>query len=249
MRSPNVRRWLYAALGAALISGAAVAADNFVINDATGAFKVLACTDSGGVCTITTNATVTPPAEQDVDLIKVNNAAVQTGAGTAAGTLRVTLPTDGTGVVGLIAGNANVGDVDAIQSGTWTVQPGNTANTTAWLTQNTPSSASAAAVANVVSTAVETGHVIKNSAGNLYGWSVTTGASAGRVLVHNSTTVPSAGAVTPVDCAIVAANSTVSMTYPMPLRLGTGISISFSTATTCFTQTDSATAFIAGQAS
>lgn len=42
------------------------------------------------------------------------------GAGTEATALRVTLPTDGTG------------KVNAAQSGTWTVQPGNTANTTAW---------------------------------------------------------------------------------------------------------------------
>lgn len=112
-----------------------------------------------------------------------------------------------------------------------------------------PSSASANAIAAVVSTAVETGHIIKNSAGNLYSVSVTTGAAAGRVLIHNSTTVPASGAVTPVDCAIVAANSTVALSYDPPLRLGTGISVSFSTATTCFTQTDSATAFISGKAS
>lgn len=38
----------------------------------------------------------------------------------------------------LPAGNNNIGDVDAIQSGTWTVQPGNTANTTAWRVENGP---------------------------------------------------------------------------------------------------------------
>lgn len=128
------------------------------------------------------------------------------------------------------------GTVAATQSGAWDVT-------------TIPSSASGAAIAAVVSTAVETGHVIKASAGNLYSVSVSTGASAGRVLIHNSTTVPAAGAVTPVDCAIVAANSTVALSYDPPLRLGTGISVSFSTATTCFTQTDSATAFISGKAS
>ncbi len=100
----------------------------------------------------------------------------------------------------------------------------------------------------VVSTAVETGHVIKASAGNLYSVSVTTGAVAGRVLIHNSATVPAAGAVTPVDCAIVSANSTVMLSYDPPIELSAGISVSFSTATTCFTQTDSATAFISGSA-
>lgn len=41
---------------------------------------------------------------------------------------------DGTVTANLAAGTNNIGDVDAIQSGTWTVQPGNTPNTTAWLT-------------------------------------------------------------------------------------------------------------------
>jgi len=109
-----------------------------------------------------------------------------------------------------------------------------------------PSPSAGAAIVPVVSLSVETGRVLKASAGNLYSVSVTTGAVSGRVLVHNSTTVPAAGAVTPLDCAIVAANSTVMLSYDPPMRLGTGISVSFSTATTCFTQTDSATAFISG---
>jgi hypothetical protein len=45
------------------------------------------------------------------------------------------------------------GTVAATQSGTWTVQPGNTANTTAWLVTPTPSSASGAAVTSASSTA------------------------------------------------------------------------------------------------
>ncbi len=53
------------------------------------------------------------------------------GAGTTtAQTLRVVLPTDQSAV-------PVSGTVAATQSGTWTVQPGNTANTTAWLTHNT----------------------------------------------------------------------------------------------------------------
>lgn len=48
---------------------------------------------------------------------------INLGNGTSStGTLRVTVASDSTGVIG------------ATQSGTWTVQPGNTANTTAWLT-------------------------------------------------------------------------------------------------------------------
>lgn len=100
----------------------------------------------------------------------------------------------------------------------------------------------------VVSSAVETGHVIKASAGTLYGFNVTTGATAGNILVFNSTTVPAAGAVTPVKCYTVAANSTLEMGFTPPIYLGTGISIAFSSAASCFTKTDSSTAFISGDA-
>ncbi len=220
---------------------------------------------------LTTNGT--PGTDQDVNLVGINGGAPVTGSGTATGALRVELPTNGTGVIATVgavtaitnalpAGTNGIGKLTAnsgIDIGDVTLTAGSALVGSVSIDQTTPATTNAivatptsvagAALANVVSTAVETGHIIKGSPGNLYGWSVTTGAAAGRVLVHNTTTVPSAGAVTPVDCAIVAANSTVSAVYPMPLRLGTGISISFSTATTCFTQTDSATAFITGQAS
>lgn len=58
------------------------------------------------------------------NLTQVAGASIAQGHGTAASAIRVELPTDGTGVV------------NAAQSGTWTVQPGNTANTTPWLTAN-----------------------------------------------------------------------------------------------------------------
>lgn len=112
----------------------------------------------------------------------------------------------------------------------------------------TPASTAGLGIANVVSTALETGHVIKNSAGNLYGFTVTTTTVAGYAQIFNSTTVPAAGAVTPVDTFYVGAFGSVSRTYDPPLVCATGISIAFSSAVTPFTKTDSATAFISGQA-
>lgn len=112
-----------------------------------------------------------------------------------------------------------------------------------------PNSAAGSALTAVPSTAVETGHVIKASAGNLYGFEVTSGASAGFIMVFNSTTVPADGAVTPVKCYVIAANATVAVQFsPTPLRLSTGVTLVFST-TGCFTKTASATAFISGDAS
>lgn len=60
---------------------------------------------------------------------------INSGNGTSTNALRVTLSSDSTGVVAVTdnAGSLTVdGTVAATQSGTWTVQPGNTANTTAW---------------------------------------------------------------------------------------------------------------------
>jgi hypothetical protein len=110
-----------------------------------------------------------------------------------------------------------------------------------------PSSSSGVAITPVVSSAAETGHILKASAGNFYSLVVTTGATAGYVMIHNSATVPSAGAVTPLMCVAVPANTTVSIgaSGDAPTRYSTGISASFSS-TGCFTQTDSATAFFAG---
>lgn len=55
--------------------------------------------------------TNTPGGTQDVNLTKVAGAAVNTGSGTAAGSIRVELPTNGTGVVGLNAGSAIIGNI------------------------------------------------------------------------------------------------------------------------------------------
>lgn len=111
-----------------------------------------------------------------------------------------------------------------------------------------PSATAGFGIANVVSGSLETGHVIKNSAGNLYGVTVTTTTAAGYAQIFNSTTVPAAGAVTPIDAFYVGAFGSVSRQYNPPLVCSTGISIAFSASTTPFTKTDSATAFISGQA-
>lgn len=101
-------------------------------------------------------------AQQPVQLQTVNGGgAVALGHGTAATALRVELPTDGTGVVG------------AAQSGTWTVQPGNTANSTPWLVTMGPSAASSSALSRfhaLSSTSTFTN--VNASPGNLYGFSI-----------------------------------------------------------------------------
>lgn len=73
-----------------------------------------------------------------MDLASVAGATVVTGNGTASGAIRVALPTDGTGVVGLIAGSAIVGKVG--------------------IDQTTPGTTNAVSLAQVGSTTVATGN-------------------------------------------------------------------------------------------
>lgn len=107
-----------------------------------------------------------------------------------------------------------------------------------------PCSANNCAITPVVSGSLESGHVLKASAGNLYRLTVTSSIS-GYILVFNSITVPADGAVTPQMCRVVNAGSTEIDHTAIPDRFATGISVAFST-TGCFTKTASATAMIEG---
>ncbi len=113
--------------------------------------------------------------------------------------------------------------------------------TGAILTQDTPTATATAGVLPVATTTGST--AFKASAGNLYATEITTGASAGFLMVFNATAVPADGAVTPVSCVAVAANTTVVRTFIPPAALSVGISVGFST-TGCATKT-AAAVFIA----
>lgn len=78
----------------------------------------------------------------------------------------------------------------------------------------------------------------------LHGINVTSGASAGYVMLFDAAAVPADGTVTPARCLPLAANTGIERTFPTPLRIANGITVVFST-TGCFTKTVSATAFIA----
>lgn len=110
----------------------------------------------------------------------------------------------------------------------------------------TPHSAATASLTPAVSAAVTGGVIYKASAGNLYSVSVTAGASAGFLLMFNSTTIPADGAVTPQQCIPVAANAMATweaVSGGVPERFTTGIVGVFST-TGCYTKTISPTAFL-----
>ncbi len=98
------------------------------------------------------------------------------------------------------------------QNGTWTVQPGNTANTTPWLVSNKelPDSTSTFSPSNNTVSAYAASLVIKALAGNLY---ALTGYNSKNqtqfIQIHNSASLPADGAVPSVVFA-VPANSNFS---------------------------------------
>jgi len=102
-------------------------------------------------------------------------------------------------------------------------------------------------IPSVPSASVEGSHIFKTTSGVLTGFNVTSGASAGYVLIFDSATVPADGAVTPMFCYSLAAATTGSsgwLQYPVPFT--NGIVMVFST-TGCFTKTISNTAFFSAQ--
>lgn len=119
------------------------------------------------------------------------------------------------------------------------------------LTLGTFSNSYAALLGNAVpsqqTSTVDGSLILKTSAGYLQGFSVTSGAAAGYVLIFDSATVPSNGTVTPKFCYNLPATSTTGATWvPYSMPFTNGLVIVFST-TGCFTKTISATAFISGQ--
>lgn len=77
------------------------------------------------------------------------------------------------------------------------------------------------------------------------GINVTSGASAGYVLIYDAVAPPANGTVSPARCVPLAANTGIELNWrATPIWFRNGVAVVFST-TGCFTQTSSATAFIA----
>ena len=153
------------------------------------------------------------------------------GAGSAAGS-------SATGVPVSLAGGSDGTNVRAMSVDTSGRQ---------YVVEN-PSTVAAAGIVPVATTAVASSLVLKASAGNLYGVNCVAGASAGYLMLFNSTTAPADGAVTPLKVMPIAANAGMAMSFEIPVRFSTGCTAVFST-TGPFTKTASATAFISGEIS
>lgn len=177
------------------------------------------------------SGSVSPSGAAKVDLEEVAGATVQTGHGTATGTLRVELPTDGTGQVGINQ-----------------TTPGSTNGVAI-----APSSASGVAITSVVAGSAVSSSVLKGSAGNLYGVYATC-TSACWLMVFNATAAPSNGATTAgvgsgnlSDCVPIPASGIGGIGYRAgpAKRFSVGITAAISS-TACATLTLSTVGFISG---
>lgn len=100
--------------------------------------------------------------------------------------------------------------------------------------------------------ALATSQVIKSGAGNLYSFEVsadsTLSAAAWWILIFDATSDPGNGAVTPRKCYSQASGTTsIAYAWTIPIAFTAGITIVVST-TGCYTETQSAHAFISGDA-
>lgn len=103
--------------------------------------------------------TTTPPSNASTNVTQFGGTNVSTGTGAGgAGIPRVTVSNDS--------------NVLATQSGTWTVQPGNTANTTPWLMQPVGGTTNGSSTCNLQSAATTNATNCKASAGTLYGYEI-----------------------------------------------------------------------------
>jgi hypothetical protein len=105
-----------------------------------------------------------------------------------------------------------------------------------------PTTSSAGALSHAVSTALETAHVIKASAGNLYSFQCVdiTGAAAGNCIAVNAASAPGTGTITGVIDACSFGTTTSGCSFsriPIPVNYSTGIVILCSSAASPFTYT------------
>jgi len=164
----------------------------------------------------------TPGTTNAVSIAQLGSNTVATGNGASStGVLRVAQVNDGTGVIATVSTVSNLASmsgnaiamnsgvrsagaqrvtictddvVPASQSGTWTLQPGNTANTTPWLVSTRPATTGGLSKFHLVSAATTNATNVKASAGQVYGIvAFNLNASARYLKFHNTAGTPTAG--------------------------------------------------------
>lgn len=161
--------------------------------------------------------TLTPSGTEDVNLKQVGGASVQTGHGTAAGAVRVELPTDGTGAVGLNAGTNVIGHV-INDTGSTTAVTGN-------VTVVQPTGTNLHAVLDTTSTTAVTQatgtnlHAVIDS-GSTTAVTQATGTNLHAVIDSGSTTAVTQATASNLNAQVQGAGASGATTVGNPLLMG-----------------------------
>lgn len=147
--------------------------------------------------------------------------AALTGSGNLKSAIMEALPT-GSNVVGGVT-----------QSGTWTVQPGNTQNTTEWLVSDRPQTAGGLSMHKTISAASTNATSVKASAGQVYSVQCFNKNAAPRYLkLYNKASAPTVGTDTPVKVLMIPGNTAGAgfvHSWEKGLAFGTGIAFALTT--------------------
>ena len=175
---------------------------------------------------------VTQPVSGTVSVTGVATSAKQDTAQTALDAIKTAVEIlDNT-----VAGNEVQVDVLTMptvavtQSGTWTVQPGNTANTTPWLTTPTPATSGGLTIYRSIDLD-ETEEEVKGTAGQLFGWYLYNAAASVRYLKFYNATAANVtvGTTTPVLTIPVAAGAAANVEFSNGIAFGTAITAAVTT--------------------
>lgn len=139
----------------------------------------------------------------------------QTTPGTTNAVQATNFPTGLTATGNALDINIKTGNpttIAATQSGTWTVQPGNTANTTPWLVQAVPQSTGGMSIFSKIVANNTTSFAVDASAGTLYSIIATANGTAPAYIKLYNTAQGSVtcGTPTPVDRIMIPANATTA---------------------------------------
>lgn len=167
-----------------------------------------------------------------------------TGGGTETGALRVTIANNSTGVLSVDDNGSTLsiddgggiitvdGTVAATQSGTWTVQPGNTANTTAWLVSDVGATSGGLSKVHLVSAATTNATNVKASAGQVYAITAfNLNASPRYLKLHNTAGTPTAGSGV-TDTFLIPGNTSgagLVINFDKGIAFSTGIALTIVT--------------------
>lgn len=117
-------------------------------------------------------------------------------------------------------------NAQAAQSGTWTMQPGNTANTTPWLITPRGGTTGGHSLTRILSAATTNATSIKASAGQVYGWYLfNTSASTKFLKLYNKASAPTVGTDTPLMTIPIPSGSGANVEFTIGIPFATGIAL------------------------